>query len=76
MLSHKLDRLVLEAAINAHENGYQHWESHEALAVDMCTCDSELENEEVADVAASIMRQNLLKREVVGYVIEIPATER
>lgn len=71
-----LDKTVLMAAMNAAENGYSHWESHEALAVDMCTCDSELENEEVADVAASIMRQNLLKRELVGYVIEIPAMER
>lgn len=65
----ELDPLVREAANNAFDNGYQHWESSMALATDMATCDADLEEEDIVLLSESIDRQGILKKETVGYVI-------
>jgi len=73
MPCHDLDKAVLEAAINAVENGYIEWSSPEALATDMATCDSELENYETGDIVLSLVRLNILNKEGDEYVIGIPS---
>jgi len=54
-----LDERVAEAAANAKENGYT-FGCAEVMAIDMCTCCADLENELIVDVEASIIKQGLL----------------
>ena len=54
-----LDERVAEAAANAKENDYV-FESAEAMADDMVMCCADLEDEDVDDVKASIIKQDLL----------------
>ena len=55
-----LNQLVTEAFNNAKENGYT-FESAEELAIDMCTCDADLEKYDVEDVEEAIKQLGLLK---------------
>lgn len=66
-----IDHWVKDAAENALTNGYGHWESIEALAIDMATCDCDMEKLEIGVIVESITRQRLLKKVPSGYVITI-----
>ena len=72
MHSADLDAAVRRAAINANRNQYSYWLSPGEFAIDMCSYDSEIEQEEYHIVEESIVRQGLLKKQTVGYVINIP----
>ena len=67
-MSEVLKKFVLEAARNAHENGYEAWESSEALAQDMCSYDSFLEDYEPEEVQRVIEELKLLQPVVGGAV--------